>query len=337
MSWSRPGRRTIAGLAVVVLVAGGGALAAGAGPAPASKKIVGCYDKGNGDLRVVKKARQCRDDELVLRWNKRGPRGLRGAAGAPGADGAPGATILTGTGGPTADLGRDGDYYVDTRAAQLYGPKDGGAWPATGTSLRGPAGPQGSQGDPGPQGPQGDPGPPGPQGDPGSGHAYTASSQFPAAVTSVLGGLAGTGVVLPLSGAGSESVPTAGPTLDLTASGGGMVQVIPADTTITSFSARMSANVSVTLGLETVTLTAQLFTGSLGSTTLTPVPGATCDLAPALAGAVSIGQVSSCTTTGLSIPLSAGTTAVYVFTATSNPGALVSAISGFYSVSMGTG
>jgi hypothetical protein len=108
-----------------------------------------------------------------------GATGATGAAGAPGASGpagsagADGKTVLNGVGAPTATDGVNGDFFVDTQAAVLYGPKSAGAWPATGVSLIGPpgaTGAQGPKGDTGAQGPKGDPGTqgiPGPQGVPG--------------------------------------------------------------------------------------------------------------------------------------------------------------------------
>lgn len=113
-------------------------------------------------------------------------------------------TILNGKGAPKSTVGRDGDFYIDTRALLLYGPKTSGKWPtphalqgpqgATGpagsdgadgkngsdgrtisaTPQVGPAGPQGPQGPHGPAGEKGDaglpgaPGAQGPAGAPGS-------------------------------------------------------------------------------------------------------------------------------------------------------------------------
>jgi Collagen triple helix repeat (20 copies) len=102
-----------------------------------------------------------------------GPAGPAGSAGPQGPAGVDGHTILNGSGAPADTLGHDGDFYLDTAANVLYGPKANGSWPATGTSLTGPQGPQGPQGlkgdtgaigPPGPAGPQG---PQGPQGPPG--------------------------------------------------------------------------------------------------------------------------------------------------------------------------
>ncbi len=54
-----------------------------------------------------------------------------------GPAGKDGSTIHSGPGAPTASVGVDGDYYVDTTAGSvtLYGPKAGDAWPSTGVVL----------------------------------------------------------------------------------------------------------------------------------------------------------------------------------------------------------
>lgn len=84
-----------------------------------------------------------------------GPTGATGATGDQGPKGDPGTSVLNGCVPPTDDLGNDGDFYLDTATSVLYGPKASGAWPATGTSLVGPAGPTGPQGATGPTGPAG--------------------------------------------------------------------------------------------------------------------------------------------------------------------------------------
>ena len=52
---------------------------------------------------------------------------------------AAGIIIRNGSGVPSSGLGNDGDFYLDTAATTLYGPKAAGAW-GSGTSLIGPAG-----------------------------------------------------------------------------------------------------------------------------------------------------------------------------------------------------
>lgn len=54
-----------------------------------------------------------------------------------------GSAFLNGTAAPDNTLGANGDFYLDTAALAIYGPKNAGAWPA-GVSLRGEAGPVGS-------------------------------------------------------------------------------------------------------------------------------------------------------------------------------------------------
>lgn len=86
------------------------------------------------------------------------PTSLIGPAGADGADGTNGTngtngvdgkTVLSGAGAPAGGLGVVGDFYIDTTANAIYGPKSGGGWGSP-TSLIGPAGADGADGAPGP-------------------------------------------------------------------------------------------------------------------------------------------------------------------------------------------
>lgn len=52
-----------------------------------------------------------------------------------GIQGPRGNTILNGAGAPGPTVGIDGDYYVDTAATNLYGPKTSGAWPGTSVHI----------------------------------------------------------------------------------------------------------------------------------------------------------------------------------------------------------
>jgi hypothetical protein len=67
------------------------------------------------------------------------------SASVPGPAGTNGKTMLSGTNAPTADVGADGDFYLNVSTSTLYGPKAGGAWPA-GVSLVGPQGVAGAPG-----------------------------------------------------------------------------------------------------------------------------------------------------------------------------------------------
>jgi hypothetical protein len=65
--------------------------------------------------------------------------GGTGPAGPTGAAGADGKTVLNGSGAPSSGLGTNGDFYIDTTADAIYGPKTGGSWGGA-TSLIGATG-----------------------------------------------------------------------------------------------------------------------------------------------------------------------------------------------------
>ena len=71
-----------------------------------------------------------------------GAPGTDGAAGGTGPSGADGKTVRSGSGVPSGALGIDGDFYIDTTASAIYGPKTAGAWGGA-TSLIGPTGSDG--------------------------------------------------------------------------------------------------------------------------------------------------------------------------------------------------
>ena len=54
-------------------------------------------------------------------------------------------TVLSGAGVPAKSLGIDGDFYIDTKSMNMYGPKKKNSWPLP-VSLRGPQGPAGIAG-----------------------------------------------------------------------------------------------------------------------------------------------------------------------------------------------
>jgi hypothetical protein len=75
-----------------------------------------------------------------------GPQGPTGPTGAAstvtGPTGVAGKTLLNGSGAPISGVGVDGDFFLDTTASRLYGPKTAGAW-GSGTSIIGATGPIG--------------------------------------------------------------------------------------------------------------------------------------------------------------------------------------------------
>ena len=66
-----------------------------------------------------------------------GPVGMTGPQGPQGSPGVDGRTVLSGSGGPSAMTGTDGDFYLDTDSYQIYGPKTAGSW-GSATSLQAP-------------------------------------------------------------------------------------------------------------------------------------------------------------------------------------------------------
>ena len=106
--------------------------------------------------------------------------GMASSSGVPA--GVNGNQLDSGIGAPTGTIGNDGDFYLDTQASVLYGPKANGTWPQTGTRLIGATGPAGATGATGATGPGGTggtgaTGPPGPAGQPNYGDIYNLTSR----------------------------------------------------------------------------------------------------------------------------------------------------------------
>jgi hypothetical protein len=70
---------------------------------------------------------------------------LAGIEGPAGAAGSNGNTVRSGKGAPEAGLGNLGDFYINTEADTIYGPKTGGGW-GSASSLRGEKGERGEPG-----------------------------------------------------------------------------------------------------------------------------------------------------------------------------------------------
>jgi hypothetical protein len=109
------------------LVSGGAAYAAISSSAGA---INGCYQKSNGQLRVIDPATDsCRPSEVAISWNQVGPAGADGATGPAGATGSTGATGASGADGAPGPAGATGQTGA-SGATGLAGP----------TGATGPAG-----------------------------------------------------------------------------------------------------------------------------------------------------------------------------------------------------
>ncbi|PEK99622.1 exosporium glycoprotein BclB-related protein [Bacillus sp. AFS017336] len=154
-------------------------------------------------------------------------------------------------------------------------------------------------------------------------------------MSTVLGGLAGTAGLV---GFGS-SIPNVallpGPAIDLT--GTGLPTEIldfafsmPRAGTITAISASYSNVVALALLGTNIVVTAQLYSAPINSNNFTPVVGASVTL-PALAGPLTLGQITSDISTPLAIPVAAQTRLMMVYTATANGLSLVNVVTGYAS------
>lgn len=160
MKWPRARTILISSTSTLALLAGGTAAGAViAGPVDSSGVIYGCYTAkavtGSHAVVLQDAGTACPSGTTAIQWNQQGPNGPagppgpagpQGATGPAGPAGSDGKTVLNGAGPPASTAGDNGDFYIDTAADILYGPKASGTWPATGTSLIGPAGPQGPPG-----------------------------------------------------------------------------------------------------------------------------------------------------------------------------------------------
>ncbi len=189
------------------------------------------------------------------------------------------------------------------------------------------AGPQGPQGAPGPQGAQGPQGPPGANGTNGANGTigttgppgpslFTSSGSVqvaadPAGIPQAVSymPLSGTG---PLNGQSPGNPSTTGP-------GGAVIQVIPANVTLTGIVGSATSTSGTAFPGATYAVTADLHRAASGGTTLTPVPGASCS-SPGLADGVALNEDFQFNCTGLSVPLAAGDLAVLVLSFSSIAG-----------------
>jgi len=144
-------RKIIIGIAAAVALIAASAGITFAATSSSPSFILACYANKQPHVMIHRTGPKCPSGYTSLIWNVQGPRGAmgpKGATGATGPRGLPGVdghTILHGTGAPANTVGHDGDFYLDTAHAALYGPKANGAWPPFGVVLIGPstAGPSG--------------------------------------------------------------------------------------------------------------------------------------------------------------------------------------------------
>jgi BclB C-terminal domain-containing protein len=142
-----------------------------------------------------------------------------------------------------------------------------------------------------------------------------------------IGGLVGFGNSASTSSSGTS-------TIDLTG-GPGVLQnfafSMPRSGTITSISAYFSTTTALSLIGTTISISAQLYESTTPDNTFTAVPGAVVTLAPGLSGLIALGTISNGITTGLSIPVTAQTRLLLVYTATASGITTTNTINGYAS------
>ena len=143
-------------------------------------QLKACVGKHTGIVRVLVKRVACKVSERYVDLYTSASR--------------PPTAVRYGESPPSNDrTGIDGDFYIDIRAMQFYGPRSAGIWGPP-INLVGPIGPTGgtgstgAMGPPGPQGPKGDTGATGAKGDTGAtGAKGDTGAQGPQGVDSGFG------------------------------------------------------------------------------------------------------------------------------------------------------
>ncbi|MEQ7050113.1 exosporium glycoprotein BclB-related protein [Paenibacillaceae sp. P-4] len=230
-----------------------------------------------------------------------GVTGTTGATGATGAAGVTGATGATGAAGATGATGAAGV----TGATGAIGAT--GATGATGVT--------------------------GVTGAPGTGAIIPFASGVPVLLTTLAGGLVGTGGLIGF-GNSAPTVSALGATIDLTGAAGLLLNMafsMPRNGIITSISAYFSTTIALSLIGATATIQAQLWQSTTPNNTFTPIPGAIVTLAPALTGILAIGAISHGVTTGLAIPVTTETRLLMVFSVTTTGLTLGTTVAGYAS------
>ncbi len=159
------------------------------------------------------------------------------------------------------------------------------------------------------------------------------ASGVPVALTTLIGGLAGTSAVVGF-GNGASGISVIGNTIDLNGGGNTLINcafVSPRNGTITSIAAHFSTSVALALLGSNVNISAQLYTATAGSNNFIPVAGATVALTPALSALVTIGTTATGITTGLNIPITAGSRYILVYSATMDGLSVATTVNGYAS------
>jgi hypothetical protein len=174
--------------------------------------------------------------------------------------GANGTGVRSGGGPPSAALGANGDFYIDTSANTLSGPKSDAGWGSP-VSLVGPEGATGSTGSTGSTGPAGPPGPTastfsqGSTSLPGSGSttvvSFTVAAAFAGNLLVQASGTVGYGSI---SGASCQAF------VDTSPLAGSSTATVNATATVESLS--VTGATAVTAGTHTVSIQCSTIVGT---------------------------------------------------------------------------
>jgi hypothetical protein len=124
MSSGRVSPAVIKGLSFLVAVALVGSIAAVASAHGGDKTAIHACVNSKGSVRLVDPNADCRSGEFAVDWAIEGP---------------PGSIWHVGAGAPNAELGVDGDLYLDSETGDVY-VKTSGTWGRPVSNLKGPAG-----------------------------------------------------------------------------------------------------------------------------------------------------------------------------------------------------
>jgi BclB C-terminal domain-containing protein len=164
---------------------------------------------------------------------------------------------------------------------------------------------------------------------------YASSS--PVTLTTIAGGLAGTGATI---GFGSSifGLDLSAGNIDITGGTGINLNfgfTVPRDGTLKSISAFFSAAAAVSLIGTTVNVKAQLYKSTtIGSNDFAPVPGAEVSLSPGLTGSVTLGTTCSGINNTLSIPVTAQSRYLLVFSSSASGISLITSVNGYASAGL---
>ncbi len=164
--------------------------------------------------------------------------------------------------------------------------------------------------------------------DPSPGPIIPFASGTPVTLTTLLGGLVGSGAYIGF-GNSVNGIDVVTGSIDLSAVGN-MAFSVPRDGIITSMAGYFSTTAAIS-GFGTTTVSAQLYQSTTPDNTFTPVPGAVVTLAPGYTGSEPTGTAVNGLTSGLAIPVAARTRLLLVFYAATSGGALTNVISGYAS------